>query len=67
MKIPDEAEEKTTHDEINTSKDKYILGLHLYLGHQIDYPDAFDQLIKFGIEYPQEYLIRRLGDKKLVI
>ena len=44
-----EMEEKTTLDEIDTSKDKYMLGLHLYLEHQINDPDAFDRLIKFGI------------------
>ena len=42
-------EEKTTLDEIDTSKDKYMLGLHLYLEHQINEPDAFDRFIKFGI------------------
>ena len=42
-------EEMTTLDEIDTSKDKYMLGLHLYLEHQINDPDTFDRLIKFGI------------------
>ena len=43
-----EIEEKTTLDEIDTSKDKYIymLGLHLYLEHQINDTDVSDRLIK---------------------
>jgi len=44
-----EAEEKNTLEEIDTSKDKYMLGLHLHLEHGFTDPNAFDRHVKFGI------------------
>ena len=44
-----EVEEKDTLEEIDTSKDKYMLGLHLRLEHDCTDPAAFDRYVKFGI------------------
>lgn len=42
------AEERTL-EEVDTSSDQYMLGLHLYLEHGLSDPDAFDKHMKFGI------------------
>ena len=36
-------------EDIDTSKDKYMLGRHLHLNHGYANPDAFDCHVKFGI------------------
>ena len=38
-----------TLEELDTSNDMYMLGLHLYMEHGLTGPDAFDKNIKFGI------------------
>ena len=47
--ILNEADEKNTLEDIDTNKDKYMLGLHLHLDHGYTDPDAFDRHVKFGI------------------
>ena len=44
-----EAGEENTLEDIDTSKDKYMLGLHLHLDHGRTDPNAFDRHDKFGI------------------
>ena len=40
--------EENTLDELDTSSDLYMLGLHLYLEHGLTDPNASDQNMKFG-------------------
>ena len=38
-----------TLQELDTTGDLFVLGLHLYFDHGLDDPNAFDKNIEFGI------------------
>ena len=38
-----------TLDELDTTSDLFVLGLHLYFDHGLDDPSAFDKNLEFGI------------------